>query len=234
MSSGSKKRNAETRKDGKCEESPCQSKDGASHEIGNSVWASGSGREEIRGSHTKFSGGEGGAKEQVRLLRACGSAELGKVASDYAMQGLCLENRKVRYQVIGKDQSRLPGRGTVEEVRGRKMRKKSQQQNKGESTQFRVRFGREKRASRLPCLSLGDDRRSTSRSEDVSLTIFITSVSCSKSLRSFTNHFFHFSRPPGFRVAFDAAERNEKFSRSQCQRRAAAEERDEYSSAEGQ
>ena len=48
--------------------------------------------------------------------------------------------------------------------------------------------------------------------------IFITSVSGSKSLASFTNRFFHLSRPPGFRRAFDAAERNGRFGRIQCQR----------------
>ena len=47
---------------------------------------------------------------------------------------------------------------------------------------FRVRFEGERRASRPPCLSLGDDRRSTTESGDVSLAIFITSVSSSESL----------------------------------------------------
>ena len=85
---------------------------------------------------------------------------------------------------------------------------------------FRVRFGRERRASRLSCLSLGlgDDRRNTSGSGDVSLAIFITSVSGSERLASFTNRFFHLSGLPGFRMAFDAAERNAKFGRIQCQR----------------
>ena len=84
---------------------------------------------------------------------------------------------------------------------------------------FRVRLGQERRASRLPCLSLrlGDDRRSTSGSRDV-LEIFITSVSGSESLASFTNGFFHFSGPPGFRRAFDTAERNGRFGRIQCQK----------------
>ena len=63
-----------------------------------------------------------------------------------------------------------------------------------------------------------DDRRSMSGSGDVSLAIFITSVSSSESLTSFTNRFFHFSGPPGFRMAFDAAERNGRFGRIQCQR----------------
>ena len=76
------------------------------------------------------------------------------------------------------------------------------------------------KSKRLPCLSLGlgDDRQSTSRSEDVSLTIVITSVSGSKSLTFFANRFIHFSRPPGFRMAFDAAEKNGRFGRIQCQR----------------
>ena len=70
----------------------------------------------------------------------------------------------------------------------------------------------ERRASHLPCLSLGlgDDGRGASRSGDVGLAIFITSVSGSKSLASFTNRTFHLSRSPGFRMAFDAAERNWK------------------------
>ena len=83
-----------------------------------------------------------------------------------------------------------------------------------------VRFGRERIASGLPCLSLGlgDDRRSSSGSGDVILAIFITSVSGSKSLTSFTNRFFHFSDSPGLRMTFDAAERNGRFYRIQCQR----------------
>ena len=106
---------------------------------------------------------------------------------------------------------------------------------------FRVRFGRERRASRLPCLSLslGDDRRSTSESRDVSLAIFITSVSGSQSLTSFTNRFFHFSadhqalgsrlmRPKGTEdlAAFSAREVKGVMAEEK--------ERDECSSAEGQ
>ena len=72
----------------------------------------------------------------------------------------------------------------------------------------------------MPCLSLDfeNDRRSTSGREDVSLAIFIISVSGSESLASFTNRFFHFSGPPGFRMVFDAAERNGRFGCIQCQR----------------
>ena len=81
-----------------------------------------------------------------------------------------------------------------------------------------VRFGREGRASRLPCLSLGDDRQCTSKSGDVSLAIFIAFVSGSESLAFFTNRTFHLSRPPGFRMAFDAAERNRRLGRIKCQR----------------
>ena len=155
----------------------------------------------------------------MRLLRARGSAELREVASGSTTQGLWLRNGKVKSQVTGIDRSRFPGRG------GRRA---------SDMAKKRVhRFRRKRRASRLPCLSLGDDRRGASRSGDVSLAIFITSVSGSESLASFTNRTFHLRRPPGFRRAFDAAERNGRFSHIQCQR-AAAEERDEYSSADEQ
>ena len=50
----------------------------------------------------------------------------------------------------------------------------------------------------------------------MSLAIFIPSVSCIESLASFTNHYFHFSRP-GFGMALNAAERNGRFDRNQCQ-----------------
>ena len=44
------------------------------------MWASGSGRGEVGGSHEKFNGREGRVEGRVRLLRARGSTELGKVA----------------------------------------------------------------------------------------------------------------------------------------------------------
>ena len=93
---------------------------------------------------------------------------------------------------------------------------------------FRVRFGREGRASLLSCLSLGlgDDRQSASGSGGVSLAIFITSMNCSESLASFTNCFFHFSGPPGFKMA-KGMEDLTAFSVREV-KRAAAEERDEY------
>ena len=144
----------------------------------------------------------------MRLLRAHGSAELGKVASGSITQGLWLGDRKVGSPVIGEDRSRLPGIGTVGKVwRGERT---ASDRAKERAHRFRIRFGRERRASRLPCLifGLGDDRRSTSGGGDVSLAIFITSVSCSRSLTSFTDHFFYFRGPPGFRMAFDAAEWN--------------------------
>ena len=152
----------------------------------------------------------------MRLFRARGSVELGKVASGSATQGLWLRDRKVESQVIGEDRGRFPGRRTVGEVRreGRRASKRA----KKKIYRFGVTFGQERRASRLPCLSLGDDRRSMSKSGDISLAIFITSVSGSESLASFTNRYFHFSGPPGFRMAYDAAERNGGFGRIQCER----------------
>ena len=99
------------------------------------------------------------------------------------------------------------------------MRKRSQHQIEAESIRFRVRFGRE-RASHQPCHSLGlsNDRQSASGSGDVSLTIYIISMSSGKSLAHFTNHIFHFNRPPGLRGAFDAVESSGRFGRIQCQR----------------
>ena len=85
-------------------------------------------------------------------------------------------------QVSGENRSRFPGRGTVGEVR--RGGRKASDRTKKRVYSLRVRFRREKRARRLPCLSLGNDRESTSRSGDVSLAIFITFVSGSESLTS--------------------------------------------------
>ena len=121
-------------------------------------------------------------------------------------------------QVIGEDRNRLPGRRTVREVRrgGRRANDKIKER----VHRFMVKFRRKRRASRLPYLSLGlgNDRQGTSGSRDVSLTTFVVSISGSKNLASFTNRFFHFSRPPGLRLMLDAAEKNGKFGRLQCQR----------------
>ena len=55
----------------------------------------------------------------MRLLRARGSADLKRVASGSATQGLLLGVRKVGSQVISEDRNRLLGRRTVGEVRRR-------------------------------------------------------------------------------------------------------------------
>ena len=50
----------------------------------------------------------------MRLLRACGTAELREIASRSATQGLLLRNRKVgSFFLSGVDRSRFPGRGAV-------------------------------------------------------------------------------------------------------------------------
>ena len=53
----------------------------------------------------------------MKLFKARGSAELKKVTSGSAMQGLWLGDRKVESQEIGKGRSRLPRRGAVGEVK---------------------------------------------------------------------------------------------------------------------
>ena len=97
------------------------------HRIGNFVWASGGRGGEVGGSRKKFSESERRAKVQVRLHRACGSAELSEIASGSATQSLWLKNGKVGFQVSGIDRSRFPGRRTVRKVRrgGRRGRRAS-------------------------------------------------------------------------------------------------------------
>ena len=83
-------------------------------------------------------------------------------------------------------------------------------------------------------LGESDDRRGMSGSRDVSLLIFITFMSGSKSLTSFAYCFFHFRRPPGLRLVFDAIEKNGKFGRIQRNKESGSRERGEYSSGEAQ
>ena len=79
-----------------------------------------------------------------------------EVASGSAAQGLWLRNEKVGSQVSGIDQRRFPGRRTVRKFRreGRRGRRASNRA-KERVYRFRVRLRSERRASRLPCLSLG-------------------------------------------------------------------------------
>ena len=78
----------------------------------------------------------------MRLLRARGSAELKKVASGSATQGLWQRNRKVESQVSGINRSRFPGRKTVREVRrGGTRGRRASDRAKKRVYRFRVRFG---------------------------------------------------------------------------------------------
>ena len=61
--------------------------------------------EELCGSRKKFSAGKGGAERQTRLHMACGWAELGKVASGSAAQGLWSGDKKERFQVMEKSEA---------------------------------------------------------------------------------------------------------------------------------
>ena len=82
-----------------------------------------------------------------------GSAELREAASGSATQGLWLRNGKVRSQISGIGRSRLRGRGIAGEVRERGRR--ASDKTKKRVHRFMARFARKRRASRLPCLSLG-------------------------------------------------------------------------------
>ena len=89
--------------------------------------------------------GKGGAKRVMRLLRARGLAVLKNVTSGPAMEDFRMENRKVEFQVIGKDQSRLPERGTIGEVRrGKRGGRRASHRTKEKVHRFRIRFKRER------------------------------------------------------------------------------------------
>ena len=85
-----------------------------------------------------------------------------KVASGSIAQGFWLRDRKVGSQVISEDRSRPWERNSWGSY-GRK--KKGQRQDERESTQIQVKFGLEKGASSLPCLSLGDDSEARREAE---------------------------------------------------------------------
>ena len=94
-----------------------------------------------------------------------------------------LGDRLVRSQIVGEGRSRLPGRRTCGKVR----RGGRYGINTSDRMEKKIhRFWRQKQAFRLPCLSLGfnDDRRGMSKGKDVSLTIFVASMSGSKSFTS--------------------------------------------------
>ena len=122
----------------------------------------------------------------------------------------------MRSQVSGIDRSQFPGRRTVGEVKVGERRAS----DRAEKRVYRFGVDLVEREEQVVChasaLAMTDEARR--EGGDVSLAIFITSVSGSESLTSFTNRTFYLSRSPGFWRAFDAAERNERFGRIQCQR----------------
>ena len=71
-------------------------------------------KERLEAAARNSAGKKGRAKGGVRLLRAIGPAELGKVASAMqtipATQGLWLGGKEVESQVIGEDRSQPSGR----------------------------------------------------------------------------------------------------------------------------
>ena len=64
--------------------------------------------------------------------------------------------QKMGSQIVGEDQSWLPWRRAVRKVwRGGRWKRRASKRTRERIHKFRVRFRREKRASCLPCLSLG-------------------------------------------------------------------------------
>ena len=137
----------------------------------------------------------------MRRLRACGSAELGQVASGSATQYLWLGNRKVGSQVVGKDRNQLPGKGTVRKLAEEEHEEKEPAtEPRRKYTDLESDVG--ERDEHVVCYA----RRGMPGSEDVSLTAFITSMSGSEILMSLVYRFVHFRRTPGLRMAYDVAE----------------------------
>ena len=161
---------------------------------------------EAGGSRKKFRGGKGRENGRVRLLKWFGGARKGSrwlcYAGPLAGRSGISGNRRRPKPTLWK-------RNSWKSLRERRASDRTNER----VHRFSVRFGRERRASHMPCLSFGKDRQSTSGSGDVSPLIFITSVSGRESLTSFTNRIFHFSGPRGFRMAFDATEMNGRFGR---------------------
>ena len=78
-----------------CEKNHARARKVLWHGVGSFVWANGNRRGEVCGSREKFSGGEGGAERQVRLLwTLIGLAELGQVASALLCKALGWETKK--------------------------------------------------------------------------------------------------------------------------------------------
>ena len=150
----------------------------------------------------------------MKLLRVHGLAKLGKVTSGSATQGLWLGDRKVRSQVVGEDQSRLPERGQLGEEKDET--EEPGTEGRREYTDLGL-YLRESEMSMSPAMPQLWSWRGMLGSRDGSLTILIIYMSSSKSLTFFTDRFFLFSRPPGLRLTSDAAEKNGKFGRIQCQ-----------------
>ena len=86
----------------------------------------------------------------MRLFRTHDSAELGKVASGSATQDIWLGNRKVGYQVVGQNRSRLPARGKVGEMKGGGRRgTRASDRTKEKVHRLRVRFRRKKQVAMI-------------------------------------------------------------------------------------
>ena len=79
----------------------------------------------------------------------------------------------------------------------------------------------------MPCLicGFGNDAPDISRGGNVSLSLFVTSVSGSKSFASFSNHFFNFVKPPGLELALDVAKRKGRFCVKEIKSTTAEEKR---------
>ena len=119
-------------------------------------------------------------------------------------------------QVVGEDQTRFSGRGTLGKlVVEEDDKEEPAKERRGKYTNLGLDLGERKK--QVACHA---SAMALTMTDEVcrEVEIFIASIGRRKSLMSFTNCFFHFRRPPELRFAFDAAEGNKKFGRIQYQR----------------
>ena len=101
---------------------------------------------------------------------------------------------------------------------------------------FMIGFTRERWEYRFPWPSLGfgDDGRCMSGGRDEGLTIFITSMSSSKSLTSFTNRIFHLGDHQAWGWRLMQPKEMENLAAFIAKKESSSREKRAYSSAEGQ
>ena len=168
----------------------------------------------------KFQWGKNGSRKTNEIPQGTWLRGARKVTSGFVTQSLWLVNGKVGSQAIGKDRSRLP-----EEEELKKLREETDEEEKTATEQrkkytdlgLELRDRDEQVACHTSVLDLAMRDEACQEAEMLTSDLHHFHELKPKPF-SFLYRFFHFSRPPDLRLTFDAAKRNGKFGRIQCQR----------------